>query len=485
DIDLIVSQVEGGVSNIQDIYALSPLQDGILFHHIMATNGDPYLLAVKMSFDNKEILDRYLEAVQKVVDRHDILRTAIMWENLSTPAQIVLRHATLSITEISLDPEDGPIADQLTKLTDPRVHRIDLTRAPLISFTFAQDSDGSWIVVELMHHSIDDNSSLKTMTTEIYGFMNHQTQALPEPQAYRNLIATTRSGPGVEAHNRFFTAMLAEIDTPAFPFGVSAAHHDSFDVTESHIALPQDLNDRLRGHAKRMGVGLASICHLAWAQVISKTSGQERVVFGTVLFGRMQGGSGSDRAMGAFINTLPLRIDVESASVEESVHQTQADLAALLEYEHASLALAQRCSSVSAGTPLFSALLNYRQHSSQSNETPDIDGMRVLSGQERTNYPITLSVDDFGAGLDLTSQVAQSINALQICEYMQQTLQSLADALDHAPNMQVRDLEILPTTERKMLLEEWNDTPATCPENRQIHQLFEDQVVQSPDAIAV
>ncbi|KAF9349886.1 hypothetical protein BGX26_011891, partial [Mortierella sp. AD094] len=134
DIGSIVNQVGGGVANIQDIYALSPLQDGILFHHVMATKGDPYLLVTKMSFDSKDILDRYLDAVQKVVDRHDILRTAIVWEKLSTPAQVVLRHAKLSITELTLDPADGNIIDQLTKLTDPREHRIDLTKAPLIRF---------------------------------------------------------------------------------------------------------------------------------------------------------------------------------------------------------------------------------------------------------------------------------------------------------------------------------------------------------------
>ncbi|MCG1056145.1 hypothetical protein KQH49_14935, partial [Mycetohabitans sp. B5] len=111
--------------------------------------------------------------------------------------------------------------------------------------------------------------------------------------------------------------------------------------------------DRLRAHAKRLGVSLASLCHLAWAQVLARASGQQRVVFGTVLFGRMQAGEGADRAMGLFINTLPLRLELDG-SVQACVRSTQARLAALLEHEHASLALAQRCSGVPAGTPLFS-----------------------------------------------------------------------------------------------------------------------------------
>ncbi|KAF9342736.1 hypothetical protein BGX26_006962, partial [Mortierella sp. AD094] len=447
DIDLIVDQVDGGVSNIQDIYALSPLQDGMLFHHIMATKGDPYLLTIKMSFANKGVLYQYLDAVQKVIDRHDILRTAIMWENLTTPAQVVLRRAALTITELSLDSMDGPIVDQITKITDPREHRIDLTQAPLIRFIIAQDVDGSWIAVELSHHLIGDHSTLEFMSNEISAFYNGNDQTLLPAKPFRNLIAHVRSGPSLEVHEQFFTKMLAEIDTPALPYGLSNVHHDVMDFTESHLALPQMLNDRLRGHAKKMGVSLASLCHLAWAQVISRTSGQERVVFGTVLFGRMQGGSGSDRAMGLFINALPLRIDVGDISVEESVRQTQSDLAALLEHEHASMALAQRCSSVPSGTPLFSSLLNYRHNAAGSSEVSDMEGVNIIDGQERSTYPFMMSINDGGNDLSLTAQAIKQCDSSRICGYMGKALESLVDALDNKPSMQARYLDVLPDAE--------------------------------------
>ncbi|KAF9342468.1 hypothetical protein BGX26_007472, partial [Mortierella sp. AD094] len=459
---------------------------GILFHHTIAAKGDPYLIAINMAFDSRDILNQYLDAVQKVVNRHDILRTAIMWENLTTPAQVVLRQAVLSITELSLDLVNGPIADQIIELTDPRVYRVDLTMAPLIRFIFAQDADGRCVVVQLMHHIIGDHSTLDVMFNEIGAIFNGLESTLLPPKPFRNLIAHVKTGPSAEVHEQFFTKMLATIDTPALPYGLSNVHHDGLDIEESHLMLSQELNNRLRGHAKRMGVSLASLCHLAWAQVISKTSGQEKVVFGTVLFGRMQGGSGADQAMGLFINTLPLRIDVGETSVEESVRQTQSDLAALLEHEHASLALAQRCSSVPSGTPLFSSLLNYRHNADETGVVSSgIEGVNMLDGQERTNYPFTMSIEDGVSTLGLTAQAEKQFDASRICGYMRQTLQSLADALDHTPNKQVRYLEVLPAEERKTLLRSWNATETAYPDYQFIHQLFESRVEESPDSIAV
>ncbi|KAF9992221.1 hypothetical protein BGZ80_008652, partial [Entomortierella chlamydospora] len=209
--------------------------------------------------------------------------------------------------------------------------------------------------------------------------------------------------------------MLAEIDTPALPYGISDVHVDGVNVTESHLMLPQVLNDSLRDHAKRVGVSLASLCHLAWAQVISRTSSQERVVFGTALFGQTQGRSGPDRAMGVFINVLPLRIDVGDRSVHDSVLQTHADLEMLLDHERASLAFAQRCSGVPAGTPLFSAMLNYRHNNTPSNENKSLIGINVLEVKERTNYPFVMSVEDAGVSLGLTAQVVLPFGPSRIC----------------------------------------------------------------------
>ncbi|MZP71945.1 condensation domain-containing protein, partial [Escherichia coli] len=150
-----------------------------------------------------------------------------------------------------------------------------------------------------------------------------------------NYVAQTRVG--VDDHEAFFREMLGEIDEPT--------QVDSLGRTEQvQRALDPALSQRLRTQARQSGVSAASLMHLAWAQVLGKVSGREQVVFGTVMLGRLQGGEGAERAMGVFINTLPLRVDLGQHSVRDALRATHTRLTHLLSHEQAPLALAQRCS---------------------------------------------------------------------------------------------------------------------------------------------
>ncbi len=489
EIDRIVSTVPGGVGNIQDIYGLSPLQDGILFHHLLATQGDPYLLVSQMAFAERGVLDRYLAAVQQVVDRHDILRTAFVWEGLSSPAQVVWRKAALDVLEVELEGCDGSGADELRRRFDPRQYRLGLGRAPLMRFVIAREpGSGRWLLLVLQHHLIGDHTTAEVMHAEVRAVLQGRAHELAAPQPFRNLVAQARLGMDAKAHEAFFREMLADIDEPTLPFALSEVYGDGRGSREARRMLPQALNDRLRHQARRLGVSLASLCHLAWAQVVALSGGREQVVFGTVLFGRMHAGAGADRAMGLFMNTLPLRLDLDETGVEESVRIAHARLAELLSHEHASLALAQRCSDIAAPAPLFSALLNYRHNTpAMAGEgTSDVlSGMEWLGDEERTNYPLTLSVDDFGQELGLTADAVEPISADRICGYMQRALEQLVDALEQAPDRPVRELDILPAEERSYLLEELNRTEADYPSDLCVHALFEAQVRRAPDAVAL
>ena len=223
-------------------------------------------------------------------------------------------------------------------------------------------------------------------------------------------MAQARLGISEEEHAAFFHQMLGDVQEPTAPFGLLQVHGDGGEVQEAHQRLEPHLGGRIRQQARVLGVSAASVFHWAWAQVLGRITSREDVVFGTVLFGRMQGGEGADRALGIFINTLPIRVLLGDVPVREGIRQTQETLAQLMRHEHASLALAQRCSALPGDVPLFSALLNYRHSAAEPNPASasvSHEGMQVLSSQERTNYPFTLSVDDLGEEFGLTVQAVQ------------------------------------------------------------------------------
>ena len=237
--------------------------------------------------------------------------------------------------------------------------------------------------------------------------------------------------------------------------------------------LDSDLARRMRERARKLGVSAASLCHLAWAQVLARVSGREDVVFGTVLFGRMQGGAGADRVMGLFINTLPVRIQVGEEGVEASVRRTHALLADLLRHEHASLALAQRCSGVPAPAPLFSALLNYR-HSpgcgagSSAESEAGVGRNRVAArrgADELSVYAVGgrsgggLWADGAGGGVD-RAEAGVRVHAHGAGVAGGGAGDSASDG--------GAQLEVLPERERQQVLYEWNETEAEYPSG-QVH----------------
>ena len=190
------------------------------------------------------------------------------------------------------------------------------------------------------------------------------------------------------------------------------------------------------------------------------------MVFGTLLFGRMQGGASAERVLGLFINTLPVRIRLDETGVAQSLRETQTLLAELVRHEHAPLALAQRCSGVPAPTPLFSALFNYR-HSQPQADAPGVQDptpeAQVLWWEERTNYPLALAVDDLGDAFTLTAQVRRPVRPELVCALMETSLQNLLDALEHGPDGPISNVEVLPGAERQRLLVDWNATAAEFP----------------------
>jgi hypothetical protein len=221
---------------------------------------------------------------------------------------------------------------------DPGRYRLDLSRAPLMEVHYAYDPEGDrWIAAWLMHHLIDDNTSLQLLVREVAAHLTGM--GLDGPSVpYKNFVAQALQALSLEEHQRFFREMLGEIEEPCAPFGEGRRAERESDPSEAQHRLSADLTRRVKAQARRLGVSAASLFHVAWAQVVSRTSGHADPVFGTVLFGRMRAGKGAERGLGPFINTLPCE---SSASGISMPRRASAKPTALL--PHCSTTSMRRC----------------------------------------------------------------------------------------------------------------------------------------------
>jgi amino acid adenylation domain-containing protein len=486
-IERIVQSVPGGAANIQDIYPLAPLQEGILFHHLLnEQGGDTYVLATLLSVSSRDRLEELIAALQGVIDRHDILRTAVLWEQLPQPLQVVHRQATLHVEEIVPD-RNGDPTQQIQEWIRPERQRLDLRKAPLLKLQVAPDANGAnWHALLQFHHIVCDHMTAEAVISEAVAYLEGRALQMPEPVPYRNHVAQSLAHARTHDAETFFRSKLGDIDEPTAPFGLLDVRGDGSRIHEACEECDATVARRVRTQARRLGVSAATLFHAAWGLVIARTSGRTDVVFGSLLLGRLQGSAGAKPILGMFINTLPLRLRLRDVTAADLVQQTQRELIQLLSHEQASLSVAQRCSGIVGSAPLFSALLNYRH----SVPDPEADwagarGIRVLASQERTNYPITLSVDDLGEGFTLTAQTDLRIEPRRMTGYLHAAVQSLVEALEQAPETPALALSILPESERQQVVESFNATHATYPQEKLIHELFEQQADRTPDLPAV
>ena len=442
EIDLIVASVPGGAANVQDVYPLVPWQEGILFHYLLLREGenDTYLVRGVLSFTTRTLLDRFVEALQLAIDRHDALRTAILSDTLSRPVQVVYRVATLVVEEISASGEG------MLDPKDPRWLRLDLSRGPLVRAYIAKAPGGDdWQLALLLHHIVIDQVSLGVLIAEVQTILSGQAGALEPPPSYRDFIAATASVTDAQ-HDDYFRALLGDVDEPTLPFGLIDLRGDVSQIVESRRALSPELTRRVRDAASRLSTSPAIVFHVAWALVVARCCDKDDVVFGTVLSGRSQGTAGVDRVMGMFINTLPFRLSLAGTSVADAVRTAFAQLSELSHHEQASLAQAQRSSKLPTGLPLFNALFNFRHSGASRDGVFDgepggaLHGVRIVMADVRTNYPIAANVDDSTEGFGISLQTAASLEPDHLAVMLVEAVEGLTSALETNPAVLIQSI---------------------------------------------
>ncbi|QDQ09713.1 non-ribosomal peptide synthetase [Streptomyces spectabilis] len=486
----VVAAVPGGASNVQDVYPLAALQEGMLFHHLKESGRDPYVLSGVFSFESRSHLDGFAHALRAAVARHDALRTAILTQGLSRPVQVVVRRADLELEEFEV-PEGRDAEDEIRGLlARPQAMRLD--RAPLIRLRATrQPGTSTWYAALNLHHVIDDATSLGLLFREVVAHMTGRAGELAPPAPYRDFIAHVQHRARELDPAEYFRDRLGDVTEPTVMFGLQDVHGDGRRVLDLRRPLDARLGERIRACAKDLRISPATLFHAGWSLVVAACAGRDDVVFGTVMSGRLQGPRGIERMLGNFINTLPVRLDLAGASVRDLVSATDRTLRDLVRHEQTPLAVAHGHSAVPPETPLFNAILNYR-HLESDDRIDDTEleraGVKSLAGViERSNYPIALSVDDLGHSFSLDAQIDQAQDAELVIGYLETAMERLVDALttEGARQRPALELPVLSDAVRRRVLAEWNEAPAAEPVGRCVHVWFEQVAAVRPDAVAV
>ncbi|APR77528.1 Siderophore biosynthesis non-ribosomal peptide synthetase [Minicystis rosea] len=480
--------------NVEDIYPLSPLQQGILYHTLVATEPGVYFVQHGFLIEGPLDITCFERAFQDVVDRHPILRTAFVWERRDRPMQVVRERAKLPFAVEDLRAASD--ADKALRteaiLAADRARGFELQRAPLLRVTVIRLRDDAFRIVWSVHHLLLDGWSTPLVTRELFaGYEAHLCDRpirFERPRPYGDYIGWLQKQDPARAH-AFFGALLHGFHTPT-PLGVDRAAPVSSEddpAADLRLELSDDDSERLAAFARRHHLTPSTIVLGAHAILLSRYAGEEDVLFGATVSGRSAPLAGIEKMIGLFINTLPVRVrvpeDETALSFLTALHAQQTEMR---EHEHLPLVELQRLSDVPRGTPLFESLFVFENFpfDASGGEGPAGLVIRRDRTRERTHYPLTV-VAAFRRRLSLRlGYDRRRFDDATIARWMDH-LRNLVLGLVAGAHRPLRELSLLGPEERDDLVHRWNDTTVARSPGVLLHQLVEAQVDRTPDAVAV
>jgi amino acid adenylation domain-containing protein len=485
-------RLAGDGRSVEDIYPLTPMQAGLVFRSLSQSDQGLYLEQIAFVLDGAGDPAVLAAAWQRAVDRTPILRTAITWENVGQPLQVVHRHARLPVNH--LDWRDHSEAARQHALTGllarDRAAGLDLAEPPLMRLTLARLPGTEIQVIWTFHQLLLDGWSVFHVLSDIFtvhAAMTTGHQALPAARPpFRDYLNWLARQDHAQAET-YWRRILDGIDTlTPLPYDrPPAPAHAPESAQWQSIALEEKASGRLYGFAQRHGLTVNTLLQGAWALLLSRYTGQRDVVFGTTVSGRPADLPGADEMIGLFINTLPVRVQVDDASAVtgwlQSLQYAQAEAR---QHDAVSLPQVQAYADLPDGSSLFDSIVVFENYPIDQ-ETAAAHALRLrdLNARETTNYPLSI-VASPGPRLRLDIGYDPALFDAGTAERITGHLSDVLGTLAAGQANSLAEIDILSEDERRRLLVEWNDTaqavtPATLAE------LFQAQVTRTPDAPAV
>ncbi|MFB2837776.1 amino acid adenylation domain-containing protein [Floridanema evergladense] len=481
--------------NIEDIYPLSPMQQGMMFESLSAPESGVYFEQMICTLSGNINVSTLEQAWQQVVAHHSVFRSAFVWSSLPQPVQIVFRQV-----EVKLQTQDwrelSPSQQQQELEAFLKAQRqlgFDFTQAPLLRLHLIQLEANTYQLAWSFHHILLDGWSLPLVFQDLWqsyqAISQGKTVEARPSISYRHYIAWWQQQEIAPAE-AFWRTKLQGFTAPT-PLMIEQAlagrTTGEASYREQELHLGREATAKAVSFVREHQLTLNNLVQATWALLLSRYSQEFDVVFGATVSGRPAAIAGVESMVGLFINTLPMRVEItEQTELLELLKGLQAQLIESEQFSYSSLVEIQGWSDVPRGTALFDSIVVFENYpiERQALETNGGFSLTNFRGIEQTNYPLTLVVMP---GEQLLVKISYDANRFEYdsINRMLGHFQTLLAAIVENPQTPISQLPILTTTEQQQLLVEWNDTQTDYPIDQCLHQLFEQQVEKTPDAVAV
>uniref|UniRef100_UPI0004916139 non-ribosomal peptide synthetase n=1 Tax=Tenacibaculum ovolyticum TaxID=104270 RepID=UPI0004916139 len=477
-------------NNIEKIYPLTPMQEGMLFHTIRDKNLEAYFIQLSYSVSGKIDIEIFSESIDVLSKRHDIFRTAFVYESTERPIQVVLRNRKIALNildKTTLHPSDYKNFIETFKDADVK-KGFDLVKEPLVRLSIIKKGDDSYDFLWSFHHIIVDgwcNTIIVEELNEIYASLLHNRKiVLPEPVLYSTYIKWLE-GKDTASTTKYWNTYLEGYNHIAEIPKITntTTNVDLRNAVEKSI-LSKKTTAKLAIIAKSNTVTLNDIFQTFWGLILAKYSGSNDVVYGNVVSGRPPELHGMDRCLGLFMNTIPVRIHFkEEEALLDITKRVHDDFLEGTPYHYSSLVEIQNA------TPLKSNLIKHiiafeNYPIAQEDKEDILFEISNVNTFERTNYNFDLDVE-LGEEIEISFFYHPEVYHPELVKKIKNSFETLIHQFAENPNEKVENISFISKEDENELLYNFNNEAVDLKNNQPINVLFEEEVQEKPECIAI
>jgi amino acid adenylation domain-containing protein len=485
----------------RDVYPLSPMQEALLFQVLYSPGSGVNIEQSVYPLSGPIDVEVFRLAWQQAADRHPALRTFFLWKKLKNPVQVA--NEDLEINLAQLDWRTIAAGEQEKKLQQwlraDRRREFELSEPPLLRFTLIRMGEQDHTFVWSWHHMLMDGWSASTVMEEVFTFYRALSEGkrteLPRSRPFRDYIAwlQRQSLSEAETYWRKALAGLSVSDHSATHKQQRLTVEDIESESDDSIFLSAEVTAALQNAARQSHITLNALVQGALGILLSRYYGQGDITFGELVSGRPAELEGIQSMVGFFLNVLPVRVKVdEHRDLGTWLQRLQANQAEARRYDYTPLFKLREWSGLPLAVPLFNVVLIFQnisafKYSENGNSSLLPAGLQVRSAQHYgrvdSNQIALIVVPDEQLLLRMISDPAHidSGTAKGMLSHFKNLLEAIAENADR----KIYQLNMMSDDERQQVLRGWNSSDFEGGITKCIHQLFEEQVERTPDAVAV